>query len=103
MVSLLCHLHFWTLKALSPGTATGISVMIIVSLKFIYTHTHCHVYNQILNNVYTMLCVCVCVFQVVTLVLIHTMRRRPVRSKKVTWTLAGENGLKACQHQIRNY
>ena len=23
MVSLLCHLHFWTLKALSPGTAAG--------------------------------------------------------------------------------
>lgn len=23
MTSLLCHLHFWTLKALSPGTATG--------------------------------------------------------------------------------
>ena len=23
MASLLCHLHFWTLKALSPRTATG--------------------------------------------------------------------------------
>ena len=27
MASLLCHLHFWTMKALSPGTASGESVV----------------------------------------------------------------------------
>ncbi len=24
MATFLCHIHFWTLKALSPGTASGI-------------------------------------------------------------------------------
>lgn len=25
-MNILCHIHFWTLKALSPGTATGADI-----------------------------------------------------------------------------